>query len=58
MVISLLPFVKNTDADCLGSKNKAILSSKAFLRSCCFSDNAMLREQPGFFPIAKQQTAL
>lgn len=40
-VIGLLPFVKNTDADCLGSKNKSILSSKAFLHSSCFFDNAM-----------------
>lgn len=45
LLISFLPFVKNTDADCLGSKNKSILSSNAFLHSSCFSNNAMLQSR-------------
>lgn len=58
MVISLLLFVTNTDADCLGSENKSILSSKAFLHSSCFSDKAMCDTAANFISIAKQQTAL
>lgn len=49
VVISLLLFVTNTDADCLGSQNKSILSTKAFLHSSCFSDKAMCDPAANFF---------
>lgn len=58
VVIGLLPFVKNTGADPLGSKNKSILSSKAFRNSSCFSDKSMLQSSHFPSPIAKQQSAL